>query len=725
MSITSLNDVLEKPFKTYTKEEQQEIVNNGRFTNLNNLCQNDKGKYRMFAVNWYQKVKWLTGNTVNRKLYCWSCVLFPTGFSKIWNSTGFDDLKNLSQSIKKHEDTKEHTYSTVKLKLLLKEKRTHNRYQEEYENIVEVKRNREYLERLIDVASALAHYDIPFRREIDDGFYKYLIGVFKKYDHIVRTQIEESSPFKGLTKTIQIDLVQSIADTVRQRIISEVAAAKFFALQVDEVNCSRVSRQVAVSVRFIEEARPVERLIGLYDVGYNGKADELVTILEKELEKFNPIEKMVAQSFDGGVVKSTEVYDLQQSLKRLQGSQNKCQFIHSYAHEFSNILAQSLRSLQECKLFFALTAQFSTFFQNPALKEVSQNFSVCCENTMFQSIDNLKKNYVNIVLILEYVNTAEEFENAPEIIGLAANLMNHLKSYKFMIFVTIFHNIFSTVEDVFDNMKKDVWAIDENRREINSLTSKLKQMKTSMVFSSLLDEVPVAAGGGQNIVLSNMMDLYIQIIDHIIFETEGRFLDMEFAEFCSLLSLRSIPKTAATRKTPDNSHLICIRETYPGSFDVVKLKTELDLLYSDPAIVGIGEADIRGAGDMLKFIYDNDINECVPMLYRLLELMVTIPSLAEPLEGQGCVFNRIRDYCRVERNEEPRSALALLTIEKDLFYEMKKNSQWYSQVIDYFSTLPSTSSIELIYKSNIAPENRKTEMIAEPELAIKAEPDIF
>lgn len=171
--ISSLNDLLEKPFKQFTEEEQHEIIKQGRFTDLTNLCQNDKGKFRMFTTSWYNRVKWLTGNTVNRRFYCWYCVLFPSGPTRIWNFHGFDDLKNMSQSIKKHEESKEHTYSTIKLRLLMKTKRSQNNGQQnQIEKNVSIKRNREYMQRLIDIASSLALFQIPFRRSNEDGFYK-------------------------------------------------------------------------------------------------------------------------------------------------------------------------------------------------------------------------------------------------------------------------------------------------------------------------------------------------------------------------------------------------------------------------------------------------------------------------------------------------------------------------------------------------------------------------
>lgn len=205
MLISSLNDLLEKPFKQFTEEEQHEIIKQGRFTNLTNLCQDDKGKYRMFSTSWYKRIKWLTGNSVNKRLYCWHCVLFPSGPSRIWNFHGFEDLKNLSQAMKKHEDSKAHIYSTIKLKLLMKTKRgdmigLENRT----ENNVRIKRNREYLQRLIDIASALAHFQIPFRKPNEDGFYKrkflfvYLInlqGIYK-FEHLIYRLVEFAKKVK-------------------------------------------------------------------------------------------------------------------------------------------------------------------------------------------------------------------------------------------------------------------------------------------------------------------------------------------------------------------------------------------------------------------------------------------------------------------------------------------------------------------------------------------------
>lgn len=165
MCINSIKDLIDKPFKCFSREEQLEIVRKGRFTDLKHMSQNDNGKQRNFWTTWYQKAKWLSGDPTTKKLYCWNCVLFPSGQARVWSKVGFDDLRNLSQATKKHEDSREHTYATVKLKLLTKKiEKSKSESRGNFEKNLRVKRNREYLERLIDISTTLALAEVPFRR---------------------------------------------------------------------------------------------------------------------------------------------------------------------------------------------------------------------------------------------------------------------------------------------------------------------------------------------------------------------------------------------------------------------------------------------------------------------------------------------------------------------------------------------------------------------------------
>lgn len=535
--------------------------------------------------------------------------------------------------------------------------------------------------------------------------------------------MEEGSQFKSVTETIQIDLVNSIAQTVKQKIIDEVNAADFFALQVQEVKNSRMCRQIAVSLRYVKDAKLLERFLGLYEVPLNKKAEELVPVLEKELENFNYKEKLVAQSYDGGVVKGTELYNLQQSIKTLQGNRARCLLVHCYAYELSTILSQSLRVFHDCKLFFSVIDLFSNFFRNIALIDVLPNVQSTWTNSVFSCIKTIHQHNLSLIQVLEFINTAEEYQNSSKVLYDSINLISHLKSFKFMLFVHIFHTIFSQVEEMMDVLQLKPYNTCSSRKNVNTLIDKLRQMKHESVFRALLSSVPSIST--QQVIVSGMLDLYTQILDSIIYDIEGRFLDIELTEFCSLVSLDMIRNESEAKRVPDNSYFQSVKENYSSIFDVVKLKSELDLLYSDSSIIGVGDdISLSRITDILKFMYDHEINTYLPMLYKLMTLVVTISSIAEPLENQESVLNRIKEYFKIERTEDPKGAFALLVIEKELFCNLEKSQKWYDQIITLFSNLPSTSNIELTYKNTEAEDfNEEKYEILHSELDIKTEPE--
>ncbi|KAJ8983978.1 hypothetical protein NQ317_008683 [Molorchus minor] len=715
MCIESLNDLLEKPFACFSREEQLDIAKRGRYTDMTDLAQKDKGKCRMFSPSWYQRVKWLAGNSVNRKLYCWNCVLFPSGTSRLWNTTGFDDLRNLSQATKKHEESKEHIYSTVKLRILCKSEKQEDRAQIEFETNVLVRRNREYLERLIDLTISLSLLELPFRHDdSEEGPYKiYLIllctpanlthqrlrgwvflTLLKKYDDIVRTKVEQDSSFKGFTKTIQIDLINSIAHVIRQRIIEEVSASNFFSLMVDEATCTPQCKQISVSIRFVKNGTALERFLGLYDVEYSTKADEVASILERELEKFNFKEKLVSQSYDGDVVKPTELYSLQQAIKHLQSPDCQATLVHSYAHDFNALLAQSLKSIQDCKLFFSIITLFGGFFRK--VMNMLPNVDTSWLESIPRCVKHVRNNYESILKVLEFITTSENFENDQKTMADAVNLIHHMKDFKFMSLLTMFEDHFSLIDQVFDGIKRKFPETKHYRHEINSLIERLKTRQTDVKFNSLIKEVPIT--GAPN-VLIDMFSLHIQILDNIIHDIEGRCLDIEMIDFFGLLDC------VQDKTCPDTALISSVKENYHKFFETTKLKTELDLLYADPSIGGLGEGEAKSVGDVLDFFYAHDIRRLLPELYKLLELVATMPTFAEPLKGKRCALNMVRS--------------------EDLLAELQKSNQWYTQVIDYFATLPSTSSIELTYKNSEPTEHlTKMEVITEPELNIKAEIDV-
>jgi hypothetical protein len=109
--------LLKHKFSTLSYDEKQIVRNlNKPCPDLVNLLYNEKrGCTPMFSTSWYQKCQWISGNITKNRLYCWYCLLFCENTRSPWNSTGYNNLKQLAMSIQKHEISKEHVLLRPKI----------------------------------------------------------------------------------------------------------------------------------------------------------------------------------------------------------------------------------------------------------------------------------------------------------------------------------------------------------------------------------------------------------------------------------------------------------------------------------------------------------------------------------------------------------------------------------------------------------------------------------
>ena len=77
-----------------------------------------KSYTRGFSRCWYERKNWLAGCEVANGLFCYPCVLIhPDGCTTEtpWTTTGFTDMHHLSEKNKKHETSRIHMDSCLKL----------------------------------------------------------------------------------------------------------------------------------------------------------------------------------------------------------------------------------------------------------------------------------------------------------------------------------------------------------------------------------------------------------------------------------------------------------------------------------------------------------------------------------------------------------------------------------------------------------------------------------
>nr|CAH7736708.1 unnamed protein product [Callosobruchus chinensis] len=188
----------------------------------------------------------------------------------------------------------------------------------------------------------------------------------------------------------------------------------------------------------------------------------------------------------------------------------------------------------------------------------------------------------------------------------------------------------------------------------------------------------------------NYKQIFNQIVDTIIVQLESRFADLGVLQFFDLVNFDKF--TSFSRDFP-NSLLDMLIEQYP-IFNQISLKNELSVLYSDRDLLG----EAKSAKDMLLFIFNNNLKPCLPELYKLLSLVVSIPATSASVERSFSALERIKIYNRSKMVQERSSGLSLIAIEKHLVSKLKDTDNFYDSVIDHFAT-SKNRGLPLQYKN--------------------------
>lgn len=211
-------------FSSLSLVQKLELKNTGRPVPIMNIeqvqskCKN-KGQFtRKFDKNIYNKHSWVCGCEEKNSFFCFVCLLF--GGDDNWTKNGVQDLKHLSDKIKKHENSAKHRNNFVSFQLLGKTNIAtclSNAYAEEIKNHnVKVKKNRHVLSKIIDILKLCGNCNLPLRghdekeSSSNKGVFLELIDFTAKIDPLLNNHIQEATVFKGTSKTVQNDLSPKI-----------------------------------------------------------------------------------------------------------------------------------------------------------------------------------------------------------------------------------------------------------------------------------------------------------------------------------------------------------------------------------------------------------------------------------------------------------------------------------------------------------------------------------
>ena len=110
-----------------------------------------------------------------------------------------------------------------------------------------------------------------------------------------------STVFSGLSNRIQNDIIEAVAEIIQTDIRKDINKASFVAVEVDETTNITQKAQISVIFRYVCEASYIvkEAFLGFDDVSDDRRASAIAQYVLGILQKFDCVEKLVAQTYDG------------------------------------------------------------------------------------------------------------------------------------------------------------------------------------------------------------------------------------------------------------------------------------------------------------------------------------------------------------------------------------------------------------------------------------------
>lgn len=283
---------------------------------------------RMFRYEWYKDYCWLPYCVPRSRVFCFYChiasskglLTFSSKGEQAFVDIGFNNWKKAIQRFQEHEQSQAHKEAVLKVNVLQQPSvailLNHQLEQDQTTN-------REMFMKLLSSLKLLVRQGLALRGHTDEE------GNLIQF---LKCRCEDILGLEGwlhrnhyLSHAIVNELVMYMAHQMLRQLLSEIRAAKQFALIVDEtMDMSRVE-QLGISLRWVDDDYNVhEDLIGLFEVEMTDAAT-LSSRIKDTLIRCN----LDLAAYDGASNMSGKFNGV---AARIQREEPKALFVHCMAH---------------------------------------------------------------------------------------------------------------------------------------------------------------------------------------------------------------------------------------------------------------------------------------------------------------------------------------------------------------------------------------------------------
>ena len=131
-----------------------------------------------------------------------------------------------------------------------------------------------------------------------------------------------------------------------------------------------------------------------------------------------------------------------------------------------------------------------------------------------------------------------------------------------------------------------------------------------------------------------------------------------------------------------------LREEYGSLFDILSLENQLMFIYKDQ------DFQKDNPMELLKYIFEMNIQRCIPQVVKLLKLNGVIAVSIASAERSFSCLGRVKSYLRGKMNNDRLGCLCRISIHKDILQENEDKKQLFELVEKSLFRSPGVSILD-------------------------------
>jgi len=668
------------------------------------------------------KRRWLIYSKTSDKVYCFCCKLFKPDSGTSLGNSGCNYWKHIGSILSDHEKSTHHFIATsiwIESETRLKKNAcidAQNQHIYEQESL----RWTKVFDRLISIILYLAQQNMAFRGTSDklfqpnNGNFLGLVQLLGKYDDVMADHLRHISKKSNrkhyCSHEIQDQLINLMANNVRDTIIANLHDAKYYSIITDCTPDISKSEQMSFTVRFIEKVGN-SIIIKEHFIGFKTATDStglglsqlmLQTLIDNNIEFTN----CRGQGYDNGANMKGKNQGVQ---ARLLNINPRAFYIPCSCHSFNLVVADAASSSKGSISLFGLIQRVYILFSASVnrweiLKRHISRF------TVKQVCTTRWESRVSAVKAMRYetnniVNALIEISDSPNAdAGLrheAQCLADNLCEFEFLISLVVWYDLLfqiNVASKAMQGITIDIITATSivkgclnyiisyrNTGYIYAVSSAKKIAETLNLETSFKPKRHrITKRQFQYENLDNYeptpeeefkRDFFYRLIDTSITSIQSRFEQLEAHKntWGFLYNISDLPEHDTLVKHCMDLHNTLKNEDQ-NDINGVYLCVELEHIKT------LLPKNISSPKAVLEYMLQSNTSDLFPNTWISLRILLTIPVTVAIGEKSFSKLKLIKTYLRSTLGNEKLTSLAILSIENEIAQRMD-----FSEIIKNFA----------------------------------------